>query len=111
MPNYQQLLDDQGDHVVQLDPWFKGKTRFGIAVPSYMDITAIPELNDTDADQFLGIEPSAVIMQRIPEEVVLTYGLKKKRRGEHRRHALRGRQPLQQSGGLRLHRVVATLDE
>jgi glycine betaine/proline transport system substrate-binding protein len=77
MPNYQQLLDDQGDNEVQLDPWFKGKTRFGIAVPSYMDITAIPELNDTDADQFLGIEPSAVIMQRIPEEVVPTYGLKK----------------------------------
>jgi glycine betaine/proline transport system substrate-binding protein len=62
MPNHQQLLDDQGDNVVQLDPWFKGKTRFGIAVPSYMDITTIPELNDTDAGQILGIEPSAVIM-------------------------------------------------
>jgi glycine betaine/proline transport system substrate-binding protein len=78
LPNHQQLLDDQGDNVVQLDPWFKGQTRFGIAVPSYMDITTIPELNDTDADQILGIEPSAVIMQRIPEEVVPTYGLKQK---------------------------------
>jgi glycine betaine/proline transport system substrate-binding protein len=79
LPNHQQLLADQGDNVVQLDPWFKGKTRFGIVVPSYMDITTIPELNDTDADQSLGIEPSAVIMQRIPEEVVPTYGLKQKR--------------------------------
>ena len=78
LPNHQQLLDDQGDNVVLLDPWFKGQTRFGIAVPSYMDITTIPELNDTDADQILGIEPSAVIMHRIPEEVVPTYGLKQK---------------------------------
>jgi glycine betaine/proline transport system substrate-binding protein len=76
LPNHRQLLDEQGDNVVQLDPWFQGQTTFGIAVPSYMDVTSLEDLNDTHVDEILGIEPGAVIMQRIPDEVIPTYHLK-----------------------------------
>jgi glycine betaine/proline transport system substrate-binding protein len=76
LPNHRQLLDEQGDNVVQLDPWFQGQTSFGIAVPSYMEVTSLEDLNDTHVDEILGIEPGAVIMQRIPDEVIPTYHLK-----------------------------------
>ena len=78
LPNHQDYLDEIRDDVEQLDPWFQGTTEFGIAVPSYMDITSIPELKETDADHILGIEPGAVIMERIPEEVIPTYDLEQK---------------------------------
>ncbi len=78
LPNHRDYLDEIRDDVEQLDPWYDGTTEFGIAVPSYMDITSIPELNNTDADYILGIEPGAVIMERIPEEVVPTYDLEQK---------------------------------
>ncbi len=78
LPNHRDYLDEVQDDVQQLDPWFQGQTSFGIAVPGYMDVTSIPELNDTNAEHILGIEPGAVIMERIPEEVIPTYGLDQK---------------------------------
>jgi glycine betaine/proline transport system substrate-binding protein len=61
-----------------LGTWFLGTTKFGIAVPSYMNITSLEELNHTNADLILGIEPGAVSMTKIPEEVMPAYGLKQK---------------------------------
>ncbi len=78
LPNHRDYLDEIRDDVGQLDPWYDGTTEFGIAVPSYMDITSIPKLNDTDADYILGIEPGAVIMESKSEKVVPTYALEQK---------------------------------
>jgi glycine betaine/proline transport system substrate-binding protein len=78
LPNHRQYLEQQGDNVVQLDPWFQGQTSFGIAVPSYMDATSLEDLNNTRADEILGIEPGAVIMEKIPNDVIPTYNLKQK---------------------------------
>ncbi|CAN5236809.1 glycine betaine ABC transporter substrate-binding protein [soil metagenome] len=75
LPNHQAQLDAVENDVVQLDPWYQGETEFGIGVPYYMDITSIPELNETDVDQILGIEPGAIISERIPESVIPTYDL------------------------------------
>lgn len=75
LPNHQAQLDGVENDVVQLDPWYEGTTEFGIGVPSYMTINTIPELNDTDLTQILGIEPGAVISERIPDSVIPTYGL------------------------------------
>src|SRR5918998_6709004 len=75
LPNHQAQLDGVENDVVQLDPWYDGVTEFGIGVPTYMDITSIPELNQTGLTQILGIEPGAVISERIPESVIPTYGL------------------------------------
>ena len=76
LPNHKDYLGEVQDNVEQLDPWFQGTTRFGIAAPTYMDITSIDQLNGTDAEDILGIEPGAVIMEKIPDEVIPAYGLK-----------------------------------
>ncbi|MCA1715777.1 MAG: hypothetical protein LC781_02590 [Actinobacteria bacterium] len=75
LPNHQQQLSEVENDIVQLDPWYEGTTEFGIGVPYYMNITTIPELNDTNVDQILGIEPGAIISERIPDSVIPTYNL------------------------------------
>ena len=76
LPNHKDYLGEVQDNVEQLDPWFQGTTRFGIAAPTYMDIASIDQLNSTDAQDILGIEPGAVIMEKIPDDVIPAYGLK-----------------------------------
>ena len=76
LPNHQTQIDEVENDIVQLDPWYDGTTEFGIAVPTYMtNVNAIPDLNQTSIDQILGIEPGAIISERIPESVIPTYGL------------------------------------
>ena len=76
LPNHQAQIDEVENDIVQLDPWYDGTTEFGIAVPTYMtNVNAIPDLNQTDITQILGIEPGAIISERIPESVIPTYGL------------------------------------
>jgi len=75
LPNHQAQIDEVGDDVVRLDPWYDGSTEFGIAVPDYMDTQDIPGLNQTGVTQILGIEPGAIISERIPDSVIPTYNL------------------------------------
>jgi glycine betaine/proline transport system substrate-binding protein len=76
LPNQQALLDEVAEDVEHLDPWFLGKTKQSMAVPAYMDVKGIDELNGTDAQFILGIEPSSVMMQEVGQEVIPAYGLK-----------------------------------
>jgi glycine betaine/proline transport system substrate-binding protein len=78
IPNQEALLDQVAEEVEHLDPWFLGETKQGMAVPAYMDVRSIEELNGTDAQFIFGIEPSSVMMQEVGEEVVPAYGLKQK---------------------------------
>jgi glycine betaine/proline transport system substrate-binding protein len=75
LPNQQALLDQVAEDVEHLDPWFLGKTKQGMAVPAYMDVRSIDQLNGTDAQFILGIEPTSVMMHKVGEEVVPAYGL------------------------------------
>jgi glycine betaine/proline transport system substrate-binding protein len=76
MPNHADLLKRAGDRVEQLPPWYIGKTRYGIAVPDYMeDVRSIADLNDSGATRIHGIEPGAVFHTQISEEVIPAYGL------------------------------------
>ena len=75
LPDHQEYINSSGDEVELLDPWFEGTARIGIAAPSYMNITSIPQLNQTDAKEIIGIEPEAPISKRIPDEVIPTYHL------------------------------------
>ncbi len=76
LPNHAAQISEVENDVVQLDPWYDGETEFGIAVPTYMtNVNAIPDLNQTGITQILGIEPGAVISERIPDSVIPTYGL------------------------------------
>jgi glycine betaine/proline transport system substrate-binding protein len=76
LPNQEALLDQVSEDVEHLDPWFLGETKQGMAVPAYMDVRSIAQLNGTDAKLILGIEPSSVMMQEVGEEVIPAYGLK-----------------------------------
>jgi glycine betaine/proline transport system substrate-binding protein len=78
LPNQEALLDQVSDDVVLLDPWFLGKTKQGMAVPAYMDVRSIDQLNGTDAELIFGIEPSSVMMHEVSEGVIPAYGLKQK---------------------------------
>ncbi len=78
LPNHQAQIDEVQDDIVQLDPWYQGETEFGVAVPYYMDVTSIDQLNQTGAELIFGIEPESVIMEAIPEEVIPAYGLEQK---------------------------------
>jgi glycine betaine/proline transport system substrate-binding protein len=78
LPNQEDLLVHVAEDVEQLDPWFLGKTKQGMAVPAYMDVRSIDQLNDTDAEFIYGIEPSSVVMHEVGEEVMPAYGLKQK---------------------------------
>jgi glycine betaine/proline transport system substrate-binding protein len=64
------------EEVEHLDPWFLGETKQGMAVPAYMDVKSIDELNGTDAKFIFGIEPTSVMLQEVGEGVVPAYGLK-----------------------------------
>jgi glycine betaine/proline transport system substrate-binding protein len=75
LPNQQALLDEVAEEVEHLDPWFLGETKQGMAVPAYMDVKGINQLNGTDAKLILGIEPTSVMMQEVGKEVIPAYGL------------------------------------
>jgi glycine betaine/proline transport system substrate-binding protein len=77
-PNQQALLEGVSEDVELLDPWFLDMTAQGLAVPSYIEVTSIDQLNETNADLIFGIEPSAVVTQMIADEVIPQYGLKQK---------------------------------
>jgi glycine betaine/proline transport system substrate-binding protein len=78
LPNQKAKLDQVAEEVEHLDPWFLGKTKQGMAVPAYMDVRNIDQLNGTDAQFILGIEPSSVMMQYVGKEVIPAYDLKQK---------------------------------
>ena len=80
LPNHKEFVN-KANHSELLNPWFQGQTSFGIAVPDYVrtkggdEVKTIPQLNDTDIDEILGIEPGAVISETIPDDVIPTYDL------------------------------------
>jgi glycine betaine/proline transport system substrate-binding protein len=81
MPNHSVQMEKVGDDVEQLDPWFRGTTKFSIAVPTYVktesgeQVTSIDQLNQTPIEEIIGIEPGAIIMTAIPENTIPEYGL------------------------------------
>jgi glycine betaine/proline transport system substrate-binding protein len=75
LPNQEAKLDQVAEDVEHLDPWFLGETKQGMAVPAYMEVKSIPQLNGTDAKFILGIEPTSVMMQEVGQQVIPTYSL------------------------------------
>jgi glycine betaine/proline transport system substrate-binding protein len=82
LPNQEDLLEGVAGDVEHLGPWFLGKTRQGMAVPAYMDIESIDQLDNTDAEFIFGIEPSSAMMREVvggdAGGVIPAYGLEQK---------------------------------
>lgn len=75
MPNHEKLLAEVEDDVEHLDPWYQGETAFGLAVPDYMDEQSIADLNESEANEILGIEPGAPFVEQVKSEVIPQYNL------------------------------------
>jgi glycine betaine/proline transport system substrate-binding protein len=75
MPNHKGYLSAVEDDVEHLDPWFEGETAYGIAVPYYMDVRSLPELDRAGTDMIIGIEPGAAFHPQIKDKVIPGYDL------------------------------------
>lgn len=75
LPNHNDLLNNVQDQVEHLDPWFQGETQFGLAVPSYMEVESLANLNDSPAEVIIGIEPGTPMVERVNEHVIPAYNL------------------------------------
>ena len=78
LPNQRGLLQGVEDDVEQLSFSYEGQTEQGIAVPTYMDVTSLDQLDQSEADLILGIEPGSVIMGKVYDEVMPAYDLAQK---------------------------------
>jgi glycine betaine/proline transport system substrate-binding protein len=76
IPNHTELLSEVENDVEHLDPWYEGQTSFGLAVPTYMKgVNSIADLNESGAERIIGIEPGAVITEKIENNVIPDYNL------------------------------------
>ena len=75
LPNHKDYLSEVEDDVEHLDPWFEGKTAQGIAVPDYMDVHSIAELDQAGTDMITGIEPGSPVHPQIKNKVIPGYDL------------------------------------
>ena len=76
LPNQEAHLKRVAGDVERLDRWYLGETKQGMAVPAYMDVGSIDQLNGTDAQLIYGIEGSSVVMHKVGRQVIPKYGLK-----------------------------------
>jgi glycine betaine/proline transport system substrate-binding protein len=76
LPNHEKLFAEVKTDVKHLDPWYTGRTTFGLAVPDYMsDVKSIADLNQSGAEEIIGIESSALISEQVPKHVIPEYNL------------------------------------
>ena len=75
LPNQKKYLREVRNDVEHLDPWFEGMTAQGIAVPYYMDVYSLPELDKAGTDMIIGIEPGSAFHPQIKNEVIPGYDL------------------------------------
>ncbi|MEW6635554.1 MAG: glycine betaine ABC transporter substrate-binding protein [Actinomycetota bacterium] len=76
MPNHRALVRSIEESAeLSEEPWYTGRVEYGMAVPYYMKARSIADLNASEADMIVGIEPDAVLMERISEKVIPAYGL------------------------------------
>ena len=75
IPNQKEYLSEVEDEVEHLDPWFEGKTEQGIAVPYYMDVRSLSNLDLAGTDMINGIEPGSAVMPQIEDKVIPGYHL------------------------------------
>jgi glycine betaine/proline transport system substrate-binding protein len=76
MPAHQRVIDEVGGNVdLSEEPWYLDETEYGIAVPDYMDIHSVEDLNEAGTNMITGIEPGALLMERINNRVIPEYDL------------------------------------
>ena len=77
MPNHREFVEEgRGRIEILKKPWYVGKTRYGIAVPDYMHgVDSIADLDHSGTDMITGLQPGAVMMEKIEAKVIPRYRL------------------------------------
>jgi glycine betaine/proline transport system substrate-binding protein len=75
LPNHKNHLSKVEDEVEHLDPWFEGETAQGLAVPYYMDVRNLAELDRVGTDMIIGVEPGSAVHPQIKNKVIPGYDL------------------------------------
>ena len=77
LPNHDSYVNNSQikNDIELLDPWYESTTAYGIAVPDYMPIQSIAELDKAGTDEITGIEPSAAFHPVIKNKVIPGYHL------------------------------------
>ena len=77
MPNHEQFVEEgRGRIGASKEAWYVDPTRYGIAVPDYMqDVRSISDLDSSGTDMITGLEPGTVLMKKIQTDVVPRYHL------------------------------------
>jgi glycine betaine/proline transport system substrate-binding protein len=77
MPNHREFVEKgRGRIEILKKPWYVGKTRYGIAVPDYMHgVDSIADLDHSGTDMITGLQPGAVMMEKIDAKVIPRYRL------------------------------------
>lgn len=75
MPNMEEQINEIAGEVEHLDPWFKGETAYGIAVPTYMQVRSLEDLDEARTDLIIGLAPDAKLHARIAKNVIPEYDL------------------------------------
>jgi glycine betaine/proline transport system substrate-binding protein len=75
IPNHKDYLSEVEGNVEHLDPWFEGQTAQGIAVPYYMDVRSLSELDRAGTDMIISIEPGSAVQPQIHDKVIPGYDL------------------------------------
>ena len=75
MPNMEEQIDEIADDVEHLDPWFEGQTAYGIAVPTYMKVRSLADLDKVRTGMIIGLGSDAKLHRRIAKNVIPEYHL------------------------------------
>lgn len=76
MPLHRENMQAVGGRVeLSEEPWYVGETKYGIAVPNYVDARSLADLNSAGVSMIIGIEPDSGLMQITEERVIPEYGL------------------------------------
>lgn len=77
LPNHDSYVNNPQikNDIELLDPWYESKTAYGIAVPDYMGVQSIADLDQAGTDEITGIEPSAAFHPVITNKVIPGYNL------------------------------------
>ncbi len=79
MSNQEKILVGVRHDVGLLDSGYEGKTKTSIATPSYMNVSTIAELNDTQAEHFIRIKSGSPFMDKLTGVVIPKCDLEQKR--------------------------------
>lgn len=78
LPNQGEQVSAIEEDVATLNPWLIGTTRSSLAVPAYMEIRSLDQVESTGARRVLGVRRGASAFGGMPESAALSrYGLKK----------------------------------